>query len=184
MSDALAAYATERGALVHYMAGETDCLALVTSLDYHVPRAPSDIEVDPRIATRPMQALFVLAPMQAPFWTSAPYDRTFAPNTWHWPGDHIPPEPPDPPLYIGEIVHYSEGLMTHMAAIVVNVADSAHGVVDLAVFNGEKKRTDWMYNIPRDQLGFGDMTWHRIRFDDLPEHHGPLYAQPDPDIEE
>ena len=156
------------GDMVHYMAGDADCAAVITTLAYHRAMPPNTVEINPMIY-QPKQALLILASMQQPYWTQGSYSEDCEPGTWHWPSLHDPPPPevtpPPPPLYIGMIVHFANPPWLHQPAIVTGVI--GNNVVDLAIMNSDKRRVDFAFNVPPDSAyDFKINTWHRIRSDE------------------
>lgn len=159
------------GDMVHYMAGATDCAAVITILSYHRSMPPSAVEVTPAIYA-PKQAILVLASMQQPYWAEGVYSETMEAGSWHWPALHTPPPPPPlpvevEPLYIGMIVHYAKQPFLHQPAIICAIMPTG-ARLDLAIMNSDKSRVDFAFGVPED-MALKSNTWHRIRSGDFLE---------------
>jgi hypothetical protein len=154
--------APQIGDMVHYMAGASDCAAVITLLAYHAAMPPNTVEITPAIYA-PKQAILVLASMQQPYWAEGRYSEAMEPGSWHWADLHTPPPPPPPlaieQLYIGMIVHYANQPFLHQPAIICAIVSNR---LDLAIMNSDKRRVDFAFGVPED-MALKSNTWHRIR---------------------
>jgi hypothetical protein len=147
------------GDMVHYMAGASDCAAVITLLTYHPAMPPNAVEITPAIYA-PKQAILVLASMQQPYWAEGRYSEAMEPGSWHWADLHTPPPPVViEKLYIGMIVHYANQPFLHQPAIICAVVSNR---LDLAIMNSDKTRVDFAFGVPED-MSLKSNTWHRIR---------------------
>lgn len=155
------------GDMVHYMAGASDCAAVITRLAYHAAMPPNTVEITPAIYA-PKQAILVLASMQQPYWAEGRYSEVMEPGSWHWPDLHTPPPPVAiETLYIGMIVHYAKQPFLHQPAIICAIV-STDDRLDLAIMNSDKTRVDFAFGVPED-MSLKSNTWHRIRTNEFVE---------------